>query len=246
MKVIVYGANGAMGRKVAELEGEREGFTVAALVSPSFAGSKKDKEYGSIREYKGAANVVIDFSNHSASGELLSYCRSNGMPVVIATTGHTDEEKALIKEASKDIPIFYSANMSMGVAATCELAKKAAMYLPGADIEIVEIHHNRKLDAPSGTALMLANSIKEVRRDSEIVTGRSGHCKRQPNEIGIQSVRLGNIVGTHEVMISTGKETITIRHEAHDRALFADGAAVAAEYLVGKPAGLYNMKDLMR
>ena len=103
MKVIVYGANGAMGRKVAELEGEREGFTVAALVSPSFAGSKKDKEYGSIREYKGAANVVIDFSNHSAAGELLSYCRSNGMPVVIATTGHTDEEKALIKEASKGL-----------------------------------------------------------------------------------------------------------------------------------------------
>ena len=164
---------------------------------------------------------------------------------MIATTGHTEEEKELIRRASSTIPVFYSANMSVGVAVICRLAKQAAAAFPEADVEIVETHHHRKMDAPSGTALMLAEGIREVRPDSVITTGRSGQGKREANEIGIQSVRLGNVVGIHEIMISTGNETITIKHEASDRALFADGAAVAAEYLICKSAGLYNMNDYM-
>lgn len=123
--------------------------------------------------------------------------------------------------------------------------KVAALQETRDDFEIVETHHHRKMDAPSGTALMLAEGIREVRPDAVITTGRSGQGKREANEIGIQSVRLGNVVGIHEVMISTGNETITIRHEASDRGLFADGAAVAAEWLIGQPAGVYNMNDYM-
>ena len=189
--------------------------------------------------------MLIDFSFHTAVEQILEYCIRRNLPAVIATTGHTQEEKELIHKAGVSIPVFYSANMSVGVAVTCQLAKQAASVFPQADIEIVETHHHRKMDAPSGTALMLAEGIREVRPDSVITTGRSGQGKREVNEIGIQSVRLGNVVGIHEVMISTGNETITIRHEASDRGLFADGAAVAAEWLIGQPAGVYNMNDYM-
>jgi 4-hydroxy-tetrahydrodipicolinate reductase len=153
----------------------------------------------------------------------------------------------MIVAASKKIPVFFSYNMSLGIAALSELAKKAASLMKDAEIEIVEIHHDQKLDAPSGTALLLADSIKEVRPDSNLVIGRNGHAKREKNDIGISSIRIGNVVGVHEIIISSGLETLTLKHEAHDRSLFADGALVAAEYLskVNQP-GLYNMKDLVK
>jgi 4-hydroxy-tetrahydrodipicolinate reductase len=152
----------------------------------------------------------------------------------------------MIERAAEKIAIFRSANMSIGVAILADFAKRAAALMPDADIEIVEKHHNQKLDAPSGTALMLANEIKESKTDATFVCGRYGHQKRTEKEIGIHALRMGGVIGEHEVILATPTETITLKHEAHTRALFADGALVAAAYLVGKPAGIYNMKDIIK
>ena len=188
---------------------------------------------------------MIDFSSHLASAELLAYVKEHSLPLVLATTGQTDEEKAMIREAAKAIPLFFSANMSLGVALLVSLVKKAAELLKEDDIEIVETHHNRKADAPSGTALMIANAISDTLGGRQIVSGRSGLSKREKGEIGISSIRVGNVVGKHEVIFGNDTETITITHEAHDRALFASGAVRAAAFLVHKAPGLYTMQDLV-
>ena len=135
--------------------------------------------------------------------------------------------------------------MSLGIALLVELAKLTAKTFPDADIEIIEKHHNRKLDAPSGTALLLANAIKEIRTKAKLIFGRSGHAKREVDEIGVHAIRMGNIIGEHEVIVGTDTQTITLKHEAHSRALFAEGAMAAAEFLVGKPAGMYDMKSMI-
>lgn len=223
-----------------------EDSSIAALVSPDWAENKDEKKYTSIENFNSNADCVIDFSNHTATALLLEWCRKNKTPVVVATTGHTPEEKQLIADAANDIPVFYSANMSVGVAVVANLARQAAAMFPDADIEIIEKHHNKKLDVPSGTALLLADEIKTVRNEVEYVIGRHGYGQRAKNEIGIHSIRLGNEVGTHEIIISTGNETLTIKHEAENRALFADGAIAAAEFLQGKPNGLYSMKDVLK
>ena len=155
-------------------------------------------------------------------------------------------ELAAIRELSSAVPVFFSANMSLGVALLVELAKTAAKAMPDAEIEIIEKHHNRKLDAPSGTALMVANAIKTVRPKSTFTLGRSGMAKRTPSEIGIHAIRMGNIVGEHEVIVGTDTQTITLKHEAHSRALFAEGAVVAAEFLIRQGAGLYTMADIVK
>ncbi len=201
--------------------------------------------YTSLDSACGKGDIIIDFSHHSAIKALAEFAVKENLPLVVATTGHTEEEIELIKNAAKHIPVFYSANMSLGVALLVELAKTAARAMPDAEIEIIEKHHNRKLDAPSGTALMIANSIKQVRPKSTFTLGRSGMAKRTPSEIGIHAVRMGNIVGEHEVIIGTETQTITLKHEAHSRALFAEGAVVAAEFLVKQPAGLYTMNDII-
>ena len=192
-----------------------------------------------------AADVIIDFSHHSAIAEVLSYAKANHMAVVVGTTGHTEDEKALIFEAAKHIPVFYSGNMSLGIAVLCNLAKQAAAAFPDADIEILEIHHNRKVDAPSGTAKMLFEAVKEVRPNATANCGRSGEGKRTKDEIGISALRMGNVVGIHEVHICTPSQTLVLRHEAANRAMFADGAVAAAKFLVGKPAGHYNMTHFL-
>ena len=151
----------------------------------------------------------------------------------------------MILDAAKKIPLFHSANMSLGVALLCELAKTAAKTFPDADIEIIEKHHNRKLDAPSGTALLLARAIQEIREKAFFTFGRQGQAKRIPDEIGIHAIRMGNIVGEHEVIVGTDTQTITLKHEAHSRALFAEGAITAAAFLVGKDAGLYDMYSMI-
>ncbi|MBQ1280860.1 MAG: 4-hydroxy-tetrahydrodipicolinate reductase, partial [Oscillospiraceae bacterium] len=204
-----------------------------------------DNCYVSLDRFTGSADVVIDFSNHAATETLVSYCVSRGFALVIATTGQTEEELAMIHEAAKKIPVFYSANMSIGVALVADLAKKAAATFPNADIEIIEKHHNQKLDVPSGTALLLANKIREARPEAVYNVGRHEYGKRTKEEIGIHSLRLGGEVGTHEIIIATGTETITIKHEAESRTLFADGAMTAAAFISGKPAGLYTMQDII-
>ena len=143
------------------------------------------------------------------------------------------------------IPIFHAANMSLGVALLIELAKITAKTFPDADIEIIEKHHNRKLDAPSGTALAIANAIKTVREKAFFVFGRQGNAKRTENEIGVHAIRMGNIIGEHEVIVGTDTQTITLKHEAHSRSLFAEGAIVAAEFLVRQPAGFYDMNRMI-
>ncbi len=238
MKAILCGANGAMGKLIdGLLPGE-----VAGRVS-------LDGENGVPRTFAGLgsvdADLVIDFSHHTAVADVVDYAKKNGCALVVGTTGHTPEEKNLIFEAARVLPVFYSGNMSLGIAVLCRLAKQAAACFPDADIEIVEVHHNRKVDAPSGTAHMLFQAIQTVRPQAVEHCGRAGEGKRTKDEIGIASLRLGNVVGVHEVHISTGSQTLTLRHEAVTRTMLAEGAVEAARYLLGKPAGLYNMENLL-
>ena len=241
MRAIVTGACGRMGCVLRELIDASPDWTLAAGIDPYAT------QPGLLTGFSGCpdADVIIDFSNHTATPALLSFAIERALPVVIATTGHTPEELAMISAAAKEIPIFHSGNMSVGVALLCTLAKKTAAVFPNADIEIVETHHCHKLDAPSGTALMLADAIREVRQAAETQVGRSGHCPRKPGEIGIHAVRRGEIVGIHEVLVSTPTQTITLRHEAHTRALFAEGALDAARFLCAQTPGLYQMQSMI-
>ena len=243
MKIIINGACGRMGREVERLVLESESHELAAKVDKIAADIGC---YSNINDFTAQADMIIDFSNHLGTSELLEYAVKTKTPVVVATTGHTVEELRLIDEAAKSIPVFHSANMSLGVALLCDLAVKTAAVMPDADIEIVETHHNRKLDAPSGTALMIANAIKSVRENAAFKLGRAGNAKREKSEIGIHAVRRGNIVGIHEVHVSTDSQTITLKHEAHSRALFAEGAISAAEFIFNKPAGLYTMNNIVK
>jgi len=238
MRAILCGANGAMGKLIDEILGS----DVAGRVS-------LDGENGVARTFEELGNVggdmVIDFSHHSAIGDVLAYAKKHGCAVVVGTTGHTPEEKEMIYAAAKELPIFYSGNMSLGIAVLCRLARQAASCFPDADIEIVEVHHTRKVDAPSGTAHMLFNAIREVRPTAVEHCGRAGEGKRTKNEIGISSLRMGNVVGVHEVHICTGSQSLTLRHEAGTRAMLAEGAVDAARFMEGKEEGLYNMEDLL-
>ena len=246
MQILLHGYTGKMGqmllRKAAEMGSD---FTICAKVSPDCPQSGTDGCYCSLAQYPGTADCVIDFSNHAATAGLLAYCTARKLPVVIATTGQTEEERAQIAQAAAEIPIFFSANMSIGIAVLGDLAKKAAAAFPQADIEIIEAHHNQKLDVPSGTALLLAHQIQQVRQDSTLLIGRHENGRRTAQEIGIHSLRFGAEVGMHEILISTGSETLTLKHKAESRSLFADGALKAAAFLSGKPAGLYTMQDLV-
>ena len=245
MRVIVNGITGKMGQITASLvESGFASSVFAAGVSPDVA-VEEGHRYRSFSSVKEEADVVVDFSFHAGVKDLLDYCLLHSLPVVVATTGHTQQALDLITASSKHIPVFRSANMSIGVAVLADLAKKAASAFPDADIEIVETHHNRKVDVPSGTALLLADSIKTARPESSYNIGRPENGKRTKQEIGIHSVRLGDVVGIHEILISTGSETITLKHEAHSRTLFAEGALRAASFLIGKGPGLYSMKDMI-
>jgi len=248
MNILLSGISGYMGREVVKLcENGYRGATLSAGVDPRADAAFGVPTYHGFEENIDTSGIdcIVDFSHHAATEALTDFAVKNKLPLVIATTGHTDEELALIENASKSIPLFHSGNMSLGIALLVELAKITALALPEAEIEIIEKHHDRKIDAPSGTALMLANSIKEIRPEATYNLGRSGHGKRTPEEIGIHSIRMGNIVGEHEVIIGTPNQTITLKHEAHDRALFAEGALAAAAFIVNAPEGLYNMQSLI-
>ena len=238
MKVVLCGANGAMGKLIDEILGTE----CVGRVSIDGENNvpKTFEELGLVE-----ADVVIDFSHHSAIADVMAYAKKINAAVVVGTTGHTEEEKALINDASKELPVFFTGNVSMGIAVLCRLAKQAAAFFPDADIEIVETHHTRKVDAPSGTALMLYNAIKEVRPNATANCGRSGEGKRTKDEIGIHALRLGNVVGIHEVHIHTGNQSLKLTHESGSRAMLADGAVAAARFMEGKAKGLYNMEDVL-
>ena len=238
MRAIVCGANGAMGKLICDIFGDE----VVGKVSIDGANGvpKTFEELG-----EQAADVVVDFSHHTAIADVLNYAKKIGAAAVIGTTGHTAEEKALIHAAAAEMPVFYAGNVSLGIAVLCRLVKQAAAYFPDADIEIVEVHHTRKVDAPSGTAHMLFNAIKEVRPNAWENCGRAGEGKRTKDEIGVHALRMGNVVGIHEVHINTGNQTLVLKHESGSRTMLADGAVAAARFMEGKAAGLYDMESIL-
>lgn len=246
INVLVHGSNGKMGSHVISALECYDGMQLLCGVDKVGTGAENYKYYSSFESVDCKADVIVDFSFHTVVKDVLDYAVKSGTPVVVATTGLTDEEKQYVAAASNKVPVFLSGNMSIGIAVLSEAAKKVASAFPNADIEIVETHHNRKADAPSGTALMLADSIKEVRENAQYKYGRGGMAKREKNEIGIHALRMANVVGIHEVYITTDSEQIVLKHTAYDRALFAQGALKAAEYIVGKDAGIYTMKDIFK
>lgn len=246
MKILINGIGGRMGAEVKKmvLDGYRSS-TLCAGVDINEVNIDEAPVYTSWADIKETPDCIIDFSHHTATEALLKYAVEHNIPTVVATTGHDERESALIVDAAKKIPVFHSANMSLGIALLCELAKTTAKTFPDANIEIIEKHHNRKLDAPSGTALLLAREIQKIREKAFFTFGRQGQAKRMEDEIGIHAIRMGNIVGEHEVIVGTDTQTITLKHEAHSRSLFAEGAIAAADFIKDKPAGLYDMKRLV-
>ncbi len=246
MKIVLCGACGRMGKNVAEAAAER-GVEIAAGVDVLSA-SAAFPMYQKIADVTEKADVVIDFSSASALGGVLAFCEERSLPVVLAATGYSDGDLARIRTAAQTIAVFKTGNLSIGINLLQLLAKKAAQILGDAfDAEILERHHHFKKDAPSGTALMLAESVNEgFGGGKENLYGRHGIVgERQKKEIGIHAVRGGTIVGEHEVMFAGEDEIVTLSHSARSRKVFASGALQAAQWLQGRAAGLYDMNDLL-
>ena len=247
-RIIIYGAGGKMGKVIENIINEDNDCTVVAGVD-AVALTRDYPTFTDINECDIEADVIVDFSTAAAIPALLDYAEKKLLPVVLCTTGLSEEMLARVKEISAKTAIVKSANMSIGVNLLFDLVKRAAeaLYDSNFDIEIVEKHHNQKLDAPSGTALAIADAISEsMDTESKYVFDRhSVRRKRTSNEIGIHAVRGGNIIGDHDVMFCGQNEVITVSHSAASRDVFAAGAIRAAKFLAGKPAGLYNMNDLI-
>ena len=245
MRIILAGYDGHMGREVRASAERLEDAEIVMGVDPLISGNRADC-VKSFQDCKAAADVIIDFSHHSMTQALLAFAEERNLPLVLATTGQTPEESEAIRKTAQNIPIFLAANYSLGIAVLTDLVKKALSLFPDAEVEIIEQHHDRKLDAPSGTALSLFRAVQEVRPEAQAVLGREGQGKRRKEDVGIHAVRMGNIVGVHQVMIGTQNETLTLTHQAASRGVFADGSLKAAAFLLGKEPGLYDMKDLLR
>ena len=246
MKVIINGYSGTMGQVLTECVADDEELELVAGISPKHHDVDGFNTYSSFADVKEDSDVVIDFSNPLALDGILEYCLKTKTPVVLATTGYNDEEMEKIHEAAKQIPVFLSFNMSLGVNILLKLVKEAAKNLANFDIEIIEKHHNKKVDSPSGTAVMIANAVKEIREQSEFIYGRHGRTgKRQQNEVGIHAVRGGTIVGEHSAIFAGNDEILEINHSARSKNVFAEGAIAAAKYLVNQEPGFYNMDDML-
>lgn len=249
IKVIVNGCNGAMGQVLSQQLLQDKETTLVAGIDRS--PSKLENPYPvheDIFEFDGEVDVIIDFSKPGSLPKLIEFGVQKNVPLVIATTGFSAEDMELINKASEKIPVFYSANMSLGVNTLITMVRKAASILGGSfDIEIVEKHHNKKVDAPSGTAHMIANNINdELNNSMNYVFGREGNeSKRTSNEIGIHAVRGGTIFGEHTVIFAGEDETIEVKHTALSKKIFANGSINAAKYIVNKDKGLYGTKDLL-
>ena len=247
MNILLNGALGKMGEEVIKAVEKNKDFKIIC----GFDIKEENKDfpiYSDIKKIKENPDVIIDFSKPEGSLEILKYAKENKIPIVIATTGFSKEEEKQIKVYSKEIPIFKSSNMSLNINLMANIIKKVAKYLKDDDIEIIDIHHNRKVDSPSGTAIMLADSInEELENKKEYNLNRmQKREKRSKNEIGFSSVRGGNIVGEHTVAFYGENETLEITHKAYSREVFAEGALNAAKYIVNKKPGMYNMKDLIK
>ncbi len=246
-KIILCGANGKMGHVIQSVVSGRDDCEIVAGVDLNTTGDAFPI-YSSFDDVKEKADVIIDFSNPALLDSLLAYSKKTKTPVVIATTGYDDAQKKEIENAAKTTAVFFTYNMSMGINLLATLAKKATAVLGSDfDIEIVEKHHNQKIDAPSGTALMLADAICEE-IDGSMKYEYDRHSKREKrskNEIGIHSVRGGTIVGEHEIIFAGRDEIITLSHSARSKEIFAVGAVNAAVFMAGKESGMYSMKDLI-
>ena len=244
VKILMHGCNGKMGRMITEIVKNEEDAVIAAGVD-KFTGIPNDYPV-----FEEITQCDVDFSNAGAVDELLDYCVKKSLPVVLCTTGLSDEQLKKVDECSEKIAVLKSANMSMGINLLLKLLKDAAKVLApaGYDIELVEKHHNQKLDAPSGTALALADSINEAMgNEYEYVYDRSQvRKKRDAKEIGISAVRAGTIVGEHEVIFAGTDEVIEFKHTAYSRSVFAKGAVEAGKFLAGQPAGMYDMGDVIQ
>ena len=246
-RILLNGALGKMGQAVEQCVNERDDAIICAGVDIA-EGDRIYPVYSCFVDVKEEADVIVDFSNPLVLDDMLNFAVARGVPVIICTTGFSDEQVAKIKETSRIIPVFYSGNMSLGINMLIHLAAAAAKVLaPSFDIEIVEKHHNQKLDAPSGTALMIADAVAAQKEKSEFVFDRHSYRKkRDGDEIGIHSVRGGSIVGEHEVIFAGHDEVLSITHQAQSKGVFAAGAVNAAVFIKDKPAGLYDMNDLLK
>ena len=250
VKAIMHGCNGHMGRVITDIIKNTEGIELVAGVDKYTKVPNDYPVFESIDACDVEADVIIDFSNAAAADELLDYCVEKQVPVVLCTTGLSEEQLEKVEESAKKVAVLKSANMSLGINLLMKLLKEAAVKLAGDgfDVEIVEKHHNQKLDAPSGTALALADSINEAMgNEYEYVYDRSQvRKKRDAKEIGISAVRAGTIVGEHEVIFAGTDEVIEFKHTAYSRSVFAKGAVEAGKFLAGQPAGMYDMGDVIQ
>lgn len=248
-KMIMHGCNGRMGHVIIDLVKEDKDIEVVAGVDAYGESSYDFPVFKNLEECNVAADVIVDFSNASAAEGLLAYCEKTSTPVVLCSTGLSEEQLLKVKETSKKVAVLKSANMSVGVNALMKVLKEVSPLFAAAgfDIEIVEKHHNQKLDAPSGTAIALADSINDsLGNEYEYVYDRSTRREKRPEkEIGISAVRGGTIVGDHDVIFAGHDEVVTLSHRAYSRAIFGKGAIEAAKYLAGKPAGMYDMSDVL-
>ena len=247
-KILLCGANGRMGKAISRLVAETEGAEILCGVDINTESADGFPVYADFQSVPSRPDVIIDFSNPANFENLMAYALAEKCPVVVATTGLSKEQKEQLEVAADSIPVFFSANMSLGVNLLCELAKKATAFLGESfDIEIVEKHHNQKLDAPSGTALAIADAVNEELNSAGryVYDRHSVRKKREKNEIGIHAVRGGSIVGEHTVIFAGLNEVIELHHSATSREVFASGAVKAALFMSTRPAGFYNMSNLI-
>lgn len=251
MNILICGFAGKMGQTIYNLSKKSKDLEVTeGLVIPEMLNDYKEKFEGvniisNINESK-TADCVIDFSFHTVTKDVLDFCVSKNIPLVLGTTGHTEEELKYINDASKKIAIFKSNNMSVGVYILNQLIIEATKKMKDWNIEIIEKHHNEKADSPSGTAKMMLESVKEIKKDINVLVGRNeGYAKRNNNDVCVHSIRAGGYAGEHEIDYVSNSEVIKITHEAFSRDVFADGALKASKFIIGKKAGLYNMKNLL-
>ncbi|HCC35942.1 MAG TPA: 4-hydroxy-tetrahydrodipicolinate reductase [Ruminococcaceae bacterium] len=247
LSVLLSGCGGKMGGVISSNIAQRKNMEIIAGVDPNPAVECTFPVFTGIADFNGQADVIIDFSHPAALASLLEYSVNTGTPAVLATTGYSSAQIDEIKKAAAKTALFFTANMSLGINLLVSLAKKAAAVLSGFDIEIIEAHHNQKIDAPSGTAIMLADSISEVLPEPcrYVYDRHSQRKKRDKREIGLHAVRGGSIVGEHEILFAGDDEVVTLTHKAYSKNIFAVGSINAAAFLAGKAPGLYDMSDLV-
>ncbi len=247
LRIILSGCNGKMGRVITDIVNKRDDAAIVAGVDLDISQNGPFPVFNSFDDITVPADVIIDFSHPSVLNNLLDFAGKNNLPLVIATTGFTDDQIKQINKAAETIPVFFSFNMSLGINLLAELCRKAATVLEGFDIEIIEKHHNQKIDAPSGTAILLANEIND-QLNGQMTYEYDRHSKSQKRtekEIGMHAVRGGTIVGEHEVIFAGRDEIITLSHSARSKEIFAVGAVNAAVFVSEKTPGIYSMKELV-